>query len=769
MDFYTKLIAQGRVGDASLVSPEGTLLDMPKIVGILNGLFSLAKYGLSDCEGGFGAEWCRERLYLSSKFGLLEYNRTSADTEFSFETFEGQSLGGGFDNQWVGRFHREINGGIAINDPLHDHNHVLHLLSGRDPLYSPRAKNSGTGTVVKFQYLALGERYGGCIGYNDDEDLNSQNWMYCDWAGGAQFIMTSINQWITCQFEIPQSVETFRIVLQDRRSTGDAYFDNIQVSSGTGSTCTGVVLDDLQPPGQSNRSEMVVDQLATLLTAGRLSAQSRAIIRDAYDRAGGPDDGLRIAQQLIFTTAEFHSTNIVKSTNVPRQDVSFPAPSAKPYRAVVYVMFSGGCDSYNMLMPHTCTLGKDLYDEYRNVRQQVALSKNNILPVDAQNQICERFGVHPDLPEVKRLYDNDDLLFFANTGVMSQPVDKTNYNILTETQLFAHNHMQEESKRVDPYKTSSGTGVLGRMSDVLVKQGNNVGSFSLDRYSVALVGRPGISASPMIVNRNGVPSIYMDDVKDMVGSLHNTTELSSGFFGETWSESLMESLGINELLSTKLSDVVTSVEFPSTHFGSQLNTVTRLMATRDARGVDTDTFYVEIGGFDTHADVEENLSNRFKEVNDGIQAFVSELKNMGLWDNVALVQASDFARTLNPNSGDGTDHAWGGNYMLLGGSVKGGQILGEYPHDLTDDGPLTLGRGRMIPTTPWDAVFHGIATWLGVPESQMADVVPNMKNFDSSILFNDNDMFNGPPRSNVSRDRHLLRGRAAAASTTAKP
>ncbi len=30
-----------------------------------------------------------------------------------------------------------------------------------------------------------------------------------------------------------------------------------------------------------------------------------------------------------------------------------------------------------------------------------------------------------------------------------------------------------------------------------------------------------------------------------------------------------------------------------------------------------------------------------------------------IWNNVTLIQTSDFARTLNPNGGDGTDHAWG--------------------------------------------------------------------------------------------------------------
>ena len=59
-------------------------------------------------------------------------------------------------------------------------------------------------------------------------------------------------------------------------------------------------------------------------------------------------------------------------------------------------------------------------------------------------------------------------------------------------------------------------------------------------------------------------------------------------------------------------------------------------------------------GVDTHAQVEENLSARLIEVNEGIAAFAVELKLMGLWNNVVTIQTSDFARTLNPNSGDGT-------------------------------------------------------------------------------------------------------------------
>ena len=313
------------------------------------------------------------------------------------------------------------------------------------------------------------------------------------------------------------------------------------------------------------------------------------------------------------------------------------------------------------------------------MRQQVALTLQDLLPVQASDQVCEKFGVHADLGAVHGLYNDEDLIFFANTGVMSRPVTKKNYNLLTQTQLFAHNHMQREAKRVDPYDTNSGTGVLGRVADVLTKNGNNVGSFSVDRYSIALIGKPGMSDAPMIVNRNGVPDKYLDDISDYIPNLHKETTADSGYFGETWSASLIEGLSTNDVLSAELKNVEVGTAFPNSYLARQLETVARLIATRESRGVDTDVFYVETGGkcwvkcvdsiihqkfssltlfflvgFDTHSNVEENLSARFIGVNEGIEAFAAELKRLRVWNNVTTIQTSDFARTLNPNGGDGT-------------------------------------------------------------------------------------------------------------------
>lgn len=61
----------------------------------------------------------------------------------------------------------------------------------------------------------------------------------------------------------------------------------------------------------------------------------------------------------------------------------------------------------------------------------------------------------------------------------------------------------------------------------------------------------------------------------------------------------------------------------------------------------------------------------------------------------------------------------------MGGSVAGKKILGRYPDDITPDGPLNIGRGSIIPTTSWDAMWNGVAEWMGVNPNQLNHVLPN--------------------------------------------
>merc|ERR1719174_3221851 len=98
------------------------------------------------------------------------------------------------------------------------------------------------------------------------------------------------------------------------------------------------------------------------------------------------------------------------------------------------------------------------------------------------------------------------------------------------------------------------------------------------------------------------------------------------------------------------------------------------------------------------------MEEKFDEINDALRAFVNEMKSQGRWKDVTVITVSEFGRTITSN-GLGTDHGWGGHQMLMGGSVRGGKILGSYPDDLSDSAPLNTGRGRIIPTSPWEAIW----------------------------------------------------------------
>jgi len=82
---------------------------------------------------------------------------------------------------------------------------------------------------------------------------------------------------------------------------------------------------------------------------------------------------------------------------------------------------------------------------------------------------------------------------------------------------------------------------------------------------------------------------------------------------------------------------------------------------------------------------------------------------------------------------------------MFGGAVAGGNILGKYPNffEQGDPNEIALKRGRMIPTTPWDATWFGVAEWFGIPATGpgMEKVLPMHKNFPSSMLFGKEDLF----------------------------
>jgi len=217
---------------------------------------------------------------------------------------------------------------------------------------------------------------------------------------------------------------------------------------------------------------------------------------------------------------------------------------------------------------------------------------------------------------------------------------------------------------------------------------------------------------------------------------------SASIVSETISSLLSQSIAQSANLGEILDQFDTSTDFArSETLSKQLYQVARVIKARKALEAERDVFYVELGGFDTHASLQETVASKMEIVNSALDEFVTEMKAQGTWNNVTIVSGSEFGRTLD-NNGFGTDHGWGGNTFVLGGSLNGSHVLGQYPWDLAEE--VNVGRGRLIPTTSWEALWHSVCQWFGVEDDDMGNVLPNKHNFGNRDLFTKHDVFISP-------------------------
>ena len=129
--------------------------------------------------------------------------------------------------------------------------------------------------------------------------------------------------------------------------------------------------------------------------------------------------------------------------------------------------------------------------------------------------------------------------------------------------------------------------------------------------------------------------------------------------------------------------------YPNNGFGQAL----QMVAGAISRGLGTSIYWVQTGGYDTHAGQNTNVANGsynnlMTTLNGGLFAFYRDLLNQGLLSDTLVIQFSEFGRRISENGSNGTDHGAASMMMAMGGSVRGG-IYGTAP-DLSANGNPTL-------------------------------------------------------------------------------
>jgi uncharacterized protein (DUF1501 family) len=205
---------------------------------------------------------------------------------------------------------------------------------------------------------------------------------------------------------------------------------------------------------------------------------------------------------------------------------------------------------------------------------------------------------------------------------------------------------------------------------------------------------------------------------------------------QEWMRVLKSSLDNQTKVTNRISSISMSTTFQTDTLSAQLKMIAKLIAAGAANGssmgVKRQVFFASLGGFDLHDNLMANHSKLLKNVSDAMYSFYKATEESGLQNQVTTFTASDFGRTLSSN-GDGSDHGWGSHHMVMGGAVDGKKFWGKAPDISTKDnalnGPDTVGQGRLLPSTSVDEFAAALARWMGVSDSDLNTVLPNLAAF----------------------------------------
>jgi uncharacterized protein (DUF1501 family) len=415
------------------------------------------------------------------------------------------------------------------------------------------------------------------------------------------------------------------------------------------------------------------------------------------------------------------------------------AQTAPGYRAIVCLFLFGGNDHTNTIIPYDPAE----HAAYVDARQSIAFA-HDALTATATAPVASQggrpFAFHPALTAFKSLYDQGKLAVAANVGPLVVPTTLAQYrarSVPLPPKLFSHNDQQSVWQANTPVGEGARLGWGGRIGDLLAAQ-NGQTIFTCISASGNAVYLSGQEVIQYQVGSNG--SIAFSALS---GSLYGSstagtayrrviTRSSAHLFENQHGQIVTRSINANATLSASLPPASTfTVPIPANNgLASQLNVVARIVAARGGLGATRQVFFVSAGGFDNHDFLLNDHNLRVQGVNAAVSAFYQWLQQLQMENNVTLFTASDFGRTLTSN-GDGSDHGWGAHHFVVGGAVQGGNIYGTFPQvafNTNED----VGQGNLLPTTSVEQYAATLARWLGVPDSSMADVLPNIGNFGAS-------------------------------------
>ncbi len=360
--------------------------------------------------------------------------------------------------------------------------------------------------------------------------------------------------------------------------------------------------------------------------------------------------------------------------------------AAKGYgkkKVLVTIFQRGAVDGLNMVVPY----GES---EYYSLRRNIAIKKpgENGGAIDLDGF----FGLHPSMKPFEQLWKDKRLAIINAVGSPDNTRSHFDAQDYMESGTpgykgtkdgWLNRVLQTTSKKDDsPFRAVAMTQSLPR---ALYGKAPSVAMTNLADFSI----KAGIYSNNM---RGGFEGIYEQNSKDTLGETGKETFEAVNFLKQANPAQYKPENG---------------AVYPSTALGRSLAQIAQMIKA----GIGLEIAFAEMGGWDTHSNQsagqnpsQGQLANLLRDFAASIAAFNTDLgKRM---DDVVVLTMSEFGRTARENGTRGTDHGHANAMFVLGNSVKGGKVYGEFKGLKSDK--LYEGRDLDV-TTDFRDVFAEVA------------------------------------------------------------
>jgi uncharacterized protein (DUF1501 family) len=384
--------------------------------------------------------------------------------------------------------------------------------------------------------------------------------------------------------------------------------------------------------------------------------------------------------------------------------VSFAAPrfmtdlalaQGRRGRNLVILDLSGGNDALSTVIPYTDA-------QYYARRPTLAIPAGNVLQIGSDSG-GRPLGLHPRLTGLRSIFNAGRLAIFERTGYANSS--------------RSHFEGTDIWSTADP-NSPAGFGWLGRYLDHLptpldpLTGWSTAGSVpqTLQARTASVPAIPNAQTYAFNSPNGGTDAGFARDAATRIAS-HLPVDRPHLAFVHGNAQAAFETLDRVALVG----NYKPSVTYPNNGLGLALRTVAGAMV----KGIGTQVYWVQTGGFDTHAGQGTNANgayaNLMATLDSALLAFYNDLVNQGLFGDTLVLQFSEFSRRIDENASQGTDHGAAGIMLALGGGVRGG-LYGTAPNlRITPDNPTLENNGTDV---HYDIDFRSVyATvidrWLG--------------------------------------------------------